>query len=439
MQTQIQCPQCGTPFPTEVHQLVDAQRTPHLKEMLLGGALNVAQCPNCGMATRLASPLMYHDKEHEMLIVHVPMELNWSMHEQEQQIGRMAKAITDSLPPEEFKAYLLQPKTIITMETFMEQVYSTEGITPEMIQRQRDQAQLLQQLVTGDKLTQISLINEKKDLIDQTFFAMLQSNLQMLEQNPAPEANQQFILLTNLQARLFTMTEVGKELEQQQVALAGFQQAVKTQGGLTYDLFLDQLIANDGNEAVQSSIMQMGYQAIQYELFTILTNRIDAAEGEEAAKLTDLRERLLKIYDQLQEQAKVEMGKAKETLDALIAAPSPEQGVQENMGRIDEGFMHYLSAQVEMATQAENQDLLDKLKPIYALIMAAAESQLPPEVQFINALMQTEDEAQMQEMLGQIPAEAKPQIKQMLASVQERAAAENPDMAAKIGQALNML
>ena len=238
MQTQIQCPQCGTPFVAEVQQIIDAQRTPQLKEMLLAGALNVAQCPQCGNTTRLASPIMYHDSEHEMLIVHVPMELGWSMTEQERQIGRMAKAITDSLPPEQFKAYLLQPKTIMTMQTFMEQVYGTEGITPEMINRQKDQAQLMQELVTADKLTQISLIQSKAELIDETFFAMLQSNLQMLEQNPAPEANKQFIKLTNLQARLFTSTEVGKKLEAQQLALGKFQQAVQfIQGGFVLALF----------------------------------------------------------------------------------------------------------------------------------------------------------------------------------------------------------
>lgn len=439
MQTQIQCPQCGTPFPAEVHQIVDAQRTPHLKEMLLGGALNVAQCPSCGMATRLASPLLFHDAEHEMLIVHVPMELGWSMQEQEMQIGRMAKAITDSLPPEQFKAYLLQPKTIMTMPTFMEQVYGTEGITPEMIKRQQDQAQLMQQLVTGDRLSQISLINEKEELIDQTFFSMLQQQLQMLEQNPAPEANSQFILLTNLQARLFTMTKAGKELEVQQAALSKFQLAVKNQGGLTYEIFLDHLVANDGNESVQNAIMQMGYQGIQYELFTVLTGRIEAASGDEADMLTDLRDRLLKVYDQLQEQAKEQMEKAGETLSAILAAPSPEQGVQENMGRIDEPFMHFLTAQLEKATQEENQEMMGKLQPIYAMIMSAAENQLPPEVQLINALVSAENEAQMQEVLGQIPPEAHEQVKQMLGSLLERANAENPEMAAKIQQAMALI
>jgi hypothetical protein len=439
MQTQIQCPQCGTSFATEVHQLVDAERSPQLKEMLLAGALNVAQCPQCGNSSRLASPIMYHDAANEMLIVHVPMELGWSMPEQEQQIGRMAKAITDNLPPAQFKGYLLQPKVIMTMPTFMEQVYGTEGITPDMIKRQKDQAQLLQDLATADKLTQISTIQEKTDLIDETFFAMLQSNLQMLEQNPAPEANKQFVMLTNLQARLLTMTETGKKIEAEQMALGKFQQAVQKQGGLTYEIFLEHLLANDENEGVQASIMRMGYQAIRYDLFTMITDRIESSTGTEAEKLTNLRERLLVVYEQMEAQAKEAMASANETLELLLASPDPKQAIQQNLDRIDETFMQFLAAQLQAAESEQNNARIEQLRPIYTTIMAEAENQMPPEARLINALVATDDENQMREVINQIPAEARPEVKQMIGSVIERAAAENPELAQRLQKALTLL
>lgn len=439
MQTQIQCPNCGTPFTTEIHQIVDAQRTPHLKEMLLGGALNVAQCPNCRNATRLASPLMYHDSEHEMLIVHVPMELNWPMAEQERQIGRMAKAITDGLPPEQFRAYLLQPKTIMTMETFMEQVYATEGITREMLDRQRQQAQLMQELVTADKLTQMAKIQDNEELIDETLFGMLQQNLQMLEQNPAPEANKQFIMLTNLQARLFTMTKVGKELEQQRLALSKFQQAVQKQGGLTYDIFIDNLVENSDNEKVQDAMIQMGYQAIRYELFAEITGRIEQAPADEAEKLTNLREKLLVSYEAIQAETESALASATETLNAILSAPDVEQGVQQNLAQIDEMFMQFLASQLQAAEQSGDTAAMQKLEPIYQAIMAEAQNQLPPEVRLINALAATETETQMQEVINQIPPEGRPAIKQMIESVVERATAENPELAGKLQQAVRLL
>ncbi|MEM7802314.1 MAG: CpXC domain-containing protein, partial [Chloroflexota bacterium] len=391
MQTQITCPTCRATFTTEVFQIVDAQKTPQLKELLLAGALNVADCPQCGAKTNIASPILYHDAEHELLMVHVPMELNLPMHEQERMIGQLAKAVTDSIPPEQFKAYLLQPKTIMTFQTFMEKVLETEGVTPEMIQRQKDQADLLKQLIDAPKLERLSLIQQKTDLIDETFFAILASNLQMLEQNPNPAANTQFLKLTNLQALLFTSTETGKALETQQTVLRGFQQKVKDAGGLTFDLYIDGLLDSYDNEAVQSAIMQMGQQAIRYELFARLSERIEAAPADDAAKLTDIRQKLLEIYESLQASAQEMLEQADSLLDVLIHAQDTSTAVKNNVDKIDENFVGYLSKQIENAQAQGDSGRIEKLQAVYAAIMEMAESQLPPEVRILNALVATND------------------------------------------------
>ncbi|MFT7585167.1 MAG: hypothetical protein ACI9EW_001590, partial [Cellvibrionaceae bacterium] len=277
------------------------------------------------------------------------------------------------------------------------------------------------------------------DLIDETFFAMLQSNLQMLEQNPAPEANKQFVMLTNLQARLLTMTETGKKIEAEQMALGKFQQAVQKQGGLTYEIFLEHLLANDENEGVQASIMRMGYQAIRYDLFTMITDRIESSTGTEAEKLTNLRERLLVVYEQMEAQAKEAMASANETLELLLASPDPKQAIQQNLDRIDETFMQFLAAQLQAAESEQNNARIEQLRPIYTTIMAEAENQMPPEARLINALVATDDENQMREVINQIPAEARPEVKQMIGSVIERAAAENPELAQRLQKALTLL
>ncbi len=53
MITQITCPNCGTPYSAEVHQIIDVGRQPELKQMLLSGQLNVAVCPSCGAGGQL--------------------------------------------------------------------------------------------------------------------------------------------------------------------------------------------------------------------------------------------------------------------------------------------------------------------------------------------------------------------------------------------------
>ena len=98
MQTQVSCPRCQTPFMAEVHQMIDVGVDPSLKRLLLSGQLNVVQCPNCNTVFPVLTPLVYHDPEHQMFVVHVPMELNIPTAERERLIGRMVQQAMGSLP-----------------------------------------------------------------------------------------------------------------------------------------------------------------------------------------------------------------------------------------------------------------------------------------------------------------------------------------------------
>ncbi|HQF71136.1 MAG TPA: CpXC domain-containing protein, partial [Promineifilum sp.] len=149
MQTQITCPNCGVPYVADIHQVIDAARQPQLKEMLLSGQLNVAVCPNCGAGGRVATPLLYHDPDHDLFMVHVPQELNLDQVRREELIGRMVQQIINQTPMEQRRGYMLQPQTMLTMQSFMERVWGTEGVTPEMLARQQKQVELLRTLATA--------------------------------------------------------------------------------------------------------------------------------------------------------------------------------------------------------------------------------------------------------------------------------------------------
>jgi hypothetical protein len=174
MQTQISCPRCQSPMIADVHQVIDVGQQPELKQRLLSGQINVAVCQNCGAAGQLSTPLVYHDPQHELFMLYIPSEMPMDQVEREQWIGRLTRQVVDNLPPEQRKGYLFQPQEIINMETFMEKVLETEGVTKEMIERQKKQSQLLQTLIRADKDVQEHLIKERVSEIDETFFAMLQ-------------------------------------------------------------------------------------------------------------------------------------------------------------------------------------------------------------------------------------------------------------------------
>lgn len=395
MITQITCPNCGTPYRAEVHQLVDARRTPELKQRLLNGSLNVAVCPNCGAGGQMSSILAYHDADHELFMIYLPQELHLNQVQREQMIGRMTQDALNSLPPEERRAYILQPQMIINMQTFMEKVLETEGITKEMIERQQKQVELLRTLVQADQDVQDYLIKERIKEIDETFFAMLQSFV-----DAAAQANdeKQMVALTNLRARLMTETAVGRRLEQRQIAIHKLSREAKQQGGLSPQLLAKHVIANQEDEDVVQALVMAGQGALRYEFFGELTSAIEAAEkkGDKttATRLTNYRTSFLEIFEEMQNASRQVLDEATQTLQLLLDAPDKATAVREHADKLDEAFMYVLSARMAEAEQKGRQADFAALAEIQEAIMGLVEDQMPPEIQLINHLVQAETPAQ---------------------------------------------
>src|SRR5690554_619882 len=331
MQTQIVCPRCQTPFMAEIHQVIDAGRNPQLKYELLNGTLNLFVCPNCGTSGQMATPLLYHDPEHELFMVHVPMEMNLPHEEQQRVIGQMVQEAMRQIPREEQRGYMLQPQEVIRYQTFLEKILETEGVTTEMLERQRQQSQLLQDMATGDKPTRERLLEERADMIDETFLAMLRSTIEAAQQQ---NNNELLIKLTNLQARLLTETEVGRKVEKRQSALRAFQKDVQKQQGLTPEMLAKHVVRNREDEGTVNALISMGQQAFNYEFFSKLTEQVEQAarEGrkEEAKQLTQLRQNLLELQRELQEQSQQVLNQAMDTLQSIMEAEDQKAAVQEN-------------------------------------------------------------------------------------------------------------
>ena len=93
MRQQTNCPRCRAPISVDLYQVVDARQDPELKQALLNGQLNAFSCPSCGLTGQMASPVLFHDPEHELLMVYVPMEMNLPHVEQERLIGRLVQQV----------------------------------------------------------------------------------------------------------------------------------------------------------------------------------------------------------------------------------------------------------------------------------------------------------------------------------------------------------
>lgn len=400
MRTQIQCPQCGTTYTADIHQVIDVRQNPELKQQLLSGRLNLAICPNCGAGGQISTVLLYHDPEHELFMVHVPHELNINQIQREQVIGQLSQQVMNSTPPEQRRAYLFQPQMILNMQTFMEKVLETEGITREMIDRQRQQAELLQTLARADKDVADHLIKERASEIDETFFAMLQSYVDAASQM---NDNSQLLPLLNLRARLMTETPTGRRLEKRQVALHKLNQDARKQGGLTPQLLLKHILANQEDEDIVNSLVLAGQGALSYEFFQLLTDEIakqeKAGKKADVQRLMEIRSNLLELYEAVQQQSRQMLEIASDTLQAILSAPDKEAAIRENLQQIDDAFMYVLSARMAEAEKKGRTAEVQALNEVYDLILKQAESELPPEIQLLNQLVRAETKADQQEIL----------------------------------------
>lgn len=441
MLNQINCPRCQRPFQAEIHQIIDAARQPELKYALLNGQINMFVCPNCGLSGQMASPLLYHDPEHDMFIVHVPMELNLPHTEQQRLIGQMVQQVMDATPAGQRRGYMLQPETILSMDTFMERVLGTEGVTPAMIARQRKQSELLQILTRADNDVVELLLQERADEIDETFFAMMQNFFEMAQQRQDEE---QILKFTNLRAKLYAETEPGRVMHKRETALRRFQKEAQKENGISPDLLLKHILLNQEDESLVEAIVTSGQSALTYDFFTKLTNEIERTakvkDKEQTKRLSRLRQVLLDFQKAIQEHSQQIMQKADQTLKAILTVEDKSAAIQEHLHEIDENFMYLLNALMHQAEQEGQQDYADTLRYVHELIIKEAEKQIPPEIRLINNLLRAETESEQRQLLNEHSDLVKPEMIPVLEAIgQEMAGDGRAEMGEKVQQIRGMI
>ena len=436
MQTQITCPNCGVPYVADIHQVIDAARQPQLKEMLLSGQLNVAVCPNCGAGGRIATPLLYHDPDHDLFMVHVPQELNLDQVRREELIGRMVQQVVNQTPMEKRRGYMLQPQTMLTMQSFMERVWGTEGVTPEMLARQQKQVELLRTLAIAAPDVQDFLLKERAREIDETFFAILRAQIEATGE--AGDPNQVNSLL-NLQAKLMTETPVGRQIERQQIALHALNQDAKKANGLSPQLLFTHILRNEHDDGVVNLMAVSARNAVNYEFFALLTGEIEKREKNKdaagAQRLTAIRDRLLEMQREMQQAAQNILQEAQQTLEAILAAPDMREAIADNMARIDDAFMHVVDARMAHAQQSGRTDEVEKLRRIQEEVINLVQGETPPEVQLLSQLVNAPDKAGRERLMSAAADLLSPELVQVVDMLRQQAnEAGQPELAQRLGE-----
>ena len=392
VKTQINCPNCKQPVTADIEQLFDVGADPAAKQRLLSGSFNVLQCPHCGYNGSVATPLVYHDPEKELLLTFFPPELNVDRNEQERAIGRLIKNAIDALPQEQRKGYIFSPQATLTLQGLTERVLHEDGITKEMIDDQQKRVQLIQRLFqkSDDSIEEIA--KQEDEIIDAQFFSLLS---QLIQSSAANGDQNGAKALSEIHEKLLPITTFGKKLQEQAKEVELAVKALQDAGDkLTREKLLD-IILEYTSDAQLNMLVSLARPGMDYEFFQLLTKKLESADEKQKESLTKLRETLLEMTQQLDQQLESHLAHANQNLDALLNAEDVSETMRQNLPAIDDFFVQVLNNQYEAAMQAEDNERLEKLQIVIDVIQEITS----PGGALLQDLLKAADDESVQKIL----------------------------------------
>lgn len=393
-QTQIACPRCRQMIAANIEQLFDVTQDPQAKQRLLGGGSNMARCPHCGYQGRLATPIVYHDNEKELLLTFFPPELGMPLNEQEKMIGPMIKQITDKLPPEKRKGYLLKPMPNFTYDSMIQVILGKDGITPEMLKAQQDRVMLVEKLIqTSAADVRSELIKQNASLFDEQFFALFSRLAQSaMASGQEPIARQ----LVDLQQQLLEETEFGRGLKESVGEMEAAQKSLQEAGqGLTREKLLELVIASP-SDARARAYVSMARGGMDYQFFQLLTEKIEKVSADEKVKLEALREKLLGFIGEVDKQMEARYKQAQEFVESLLAQEDVVKAVQQNLDGFTQDAVDIVNQMLKQASEKNDYTRMGKLQKMVEVLREVSTS---PEVAFVEQLLDAPDQAALEGML----------------------------------------
>src|SRR6266508_686808 len=393
-QTQIACPRCRQMITANVEQLFDVTQDPQAKQRLLGGISNMARCPHCGYQGRLATPIVYHDNDKELLLTFFPPELNVPLNEQERIMGPLIKQVMDRLPPEKRKAYLLKPVPNLTYESMIQTILGKDGITPEMLKEQQDRVALIERLLQASSAdVRGEIIKQNATLFDEQFFGLFSRLAQSAAasgQEPVAQA------MMDVQKQLLEETEFGRSLKESVGELEAATKALQEVGqGLTREKLLD-IVLESPNDARLRAYATIARGGMDYQFFQLFSEKIDKASGDEKARLESIREKLLDFTNEMDKQMEARYKQAQEFVESLLAKEDIVKAVRENLDGFTQDAVDIVNQMLRQASEKSDYTRMGKLQKMVEILR---EVSTPPEVSFIEQLLDAPDDMALDKML----------------------------------------
>jgi hypothetical protein len=284
------------------------------------------------------------------------------------------------------------------------------GLTPQMLDQQEARLQLLERFLEAgeDQWPELARANDGE--LDYSFFQLLTA---LIEGTGGESAES----LTRLRQRLVELTSAGKEVRASQEAVRELRAAADKAGGLTRQVLLDRILQAAGDAAVETLALA-GAPLIDYSFFLLMADRIDDAEKrgdqQEAKRLAALREKLVTLTDEWEQARTAEMERVNGQIDELLQAEDIEAAVRRVIPEVSELLLSLLATRAQAARKAGEEATAARFEDLLDRILSEVRSAAPPEIQFINEMLELEDETAMRLALEERQEEITPLVLEVM-------------------------
>jgi len=367
--TPVVCPACNSRFNAPLQNIINGQDM-QMKAAFLQGHANVVQCPQCGQTFSPNQPILYYDLEKELAFIFAPTALNIDNTNQEKIIGQLTNSLVESLPAEQRKFYLLNPKRFLSLESMIKAVLEADGITPEMMEAQESRVKLLEEfLKTSDEAALKKKVEANDEYLDYEFFEMLTAYMQAAQMAGDQGQAQTFFVLRTLLAQWSSNGEEHVADIDDKLGIV----VLKSQEEL-----LERIQKAQSDEEI-ASLVQSGHDMLDYDFFQKLTAKIDAAikkgDKQTAETLKTVRTKVLELKAKQEEQSRQALEQASNLLKEILQSSRPDKMIEEKLDQFDEAFFFVLQANIEEAKRQGHNEPAQALEMLGNMVMAKLQEQ----------------------------------------------------------------
>ena len=381
----VRCPNCNAQFTAPIQNIIDGQDMA-MKAAFLRGQLNLTQCPQCGTTFAPNLLILYYDLEKELSFVLVPAELGVAGQAQEKMIGDLTNSLVNSLPTEQRKFYLFNPRQFLSLESMIKAILEADGISEEVLEAQAARAKLIEEFLQApDEATLEERVKAHDAELDYEFFEVLTAYLQTAQLAGDQTRFQAFLALRTI---LSEFSSQGKE------AVADIDAKIGLVVVGSQEELLEKM-ENAADDQELEGLVAAGHTMLDYAFFQMLTAKIDqhtaSGDTETARALKELRTKILDIKAVHEEQTQAMLEQAAELLKDVVQSGAPDQVLDQRLDEVNEAFFFVLNANIEEARRQGQEEPAKALEAIGNMALAMIEDRLGPASEEI----QSEDQPQI--------------------------------------------